>query len=132
MEARVLFVVGVAVLFVAAVLAVRLWVERRRLATIGSDAAEFATPGHATVLYFYTDSCEPCERVQKPELNRLATNTAHVVVRAIDAVADRSIARRFRVLTVPSTVVLDPDGKVLGVNYGIARQATLLKQIFTD
>ncbi len=132
MEARVLIVVGVAVLFVVAVLAVRLWVERRRLATIGADAPEFATPGHATVLYFYTNGCEPCERVQQPELNRLATNTAHVVVRAIDAVAEESIAKRFRVMTVPSTVVLNPDGKVLGVNYGMARQATLLKQIFAD
>ena len=132
MELRVLIVVGIAVLFVAVLVAARQWVENRRLATINSDAPEFATPGHATVLYFYTTSCDPCERIQKPELNRLATNTAHVVVRAIDAVADQPIAKRFRIMTVPSTVVLNPDGRVLGVNYGVALQATLLKQIFAD
>ena len=129
MELRVLITLGVAAGFVVAVAVVRWWLARRRAATLGHDAKAFATPGHATILYFYTDGCEPCRRVQKPELDRLAQNTTNVIVRAIDAVAERDIAQQFRVLTVPTTVVLGPQGRVVAVNYGVAPQAKLQEQV---
>lgn len=129
MAERILIALAIAAGVTGAVLLTKIWLAQRQRGTLGIDARAFATPGHATVLYFYTDLCDPCRSVQKPELERLAQNTTNVIVRPIDAVASPDIARTFRVLTVPTTVVVGPQGRVMAVNYGVARQAKLLAQI---
>ena len=129
MAERILIAIAIALLATLAVLAVRAWVNRRRRSTIGISAPNLATAGHATVLYFYSDTCEPCRTVQKPELDRLVQNTTNVIVRAIDAVAAPELARAFKVLPVPTTVVLGPRGTVAAVNYGVARVEKLVQQI---
>jgi thiol-disulfide isomerase/thioredoxin len=129
MELRLLITLAIGLTFVAALLATRWWLRRRQTNLLGLDASEFTMPGHTTVLYFYTDTCEPCRREQKPELELLATHTPNVIVRAIDAVAERPIARRFKILSVPTTMAIGDDGRIRAVNYGVARRDRLLGQV---
>lgn len=80
-----------------------------------------------TVLYFWSADCYQCRAAQAPTLEKLKAEAAvHVV--AVDAVAERSLADRFGVLTVPTTVVIAPDGGVRAVNHGFAPLATLRRQ----
>ena len=111
------------------IMAARFWIARRGSYLLGLDVASLGTPGHATVLYFYTNSCGACRTEQKPTLQRLVAQDSNVVVREIDAVTERKLAKRFRVLTVPTTVVLDHMGHVVAINNGVADQRTLQEQI---
>ena len=47
----------------------------------------------------------------------------------MDAIADRTLADRFHVYTLPTTVVLSPDGQPLHVNYGYATAPKLERQL---
>lgn len=85
-------------------------------------------PQRPTVLYFWSEDCHQCHTAQKPTLNRLA-NEASVHVVSIDAVADRGLADRFGVLTVPTTIVMTPGGEVRAVNHGFAPLPKLRAQI---
>ena len=83
-----------------------------------------------TVLYFWTPTCQQCRAVQAPTLARLAHETpAHIV--AVDATADLALADRFGVMTVPTTIVLSPQGDVRAVNHGLASLAQLKSQLHT-
>ena len=85
-------------------------------------------PRQPTVLYFWSHDCHQCRTAQAPALDRLAAEGgAHVV--PIDAVAERALADRFGVLTVPTTIVLDPSGEVRAVNHGFAPLPKLRAQV---
>jgi len=58
-----------------------------------------------------------------------AARAGAVHVDTIDADHDSEMVKRYGVLTVPTTVVLDSNGRVHQVNYGLAREHTLLAQI---
>jgi thioredoxin-like negative regulator of GroEL len=47
----------------------------------------------------------------------------------IDAVEERTLADRFHVYTLPTTVVMAPDGRALHVNYGYAPATKLERQL---
>jgi thiol-disulfide isomerase/thioredoxin len=82
------------------------------------------------VLYFSAEHCLPCRLRQAPivaELQRVLGN--EVTFFEYDAVAHPGLARRYRVLTVPTTVVVAPGGDVVAVNYGIAEAAKLRAQL---
>ena len=49
----------------------------------------------------------------------------------VDAAHQPEIAGAFGILTVPSTVVLDPDGRVAAVNHGFASTQQLVRQLQT-
>lgn len=96
-----------------------------------SRARDAALPGTGTgeVLYFSTPHCAQCRYYQEPEIDRLVLESSdRVMVRTVDARTDE-MARRFGILTVPSTVVLDPGGRVVAVNNGPASAETLMRQL---
>ena len=49
----------------------------------------------------------------------------------VDAAHQPEIASAFGILTVPSTVVLDPGGRVAAVNHGFASTQQLVRQLQT-
>lgn len=100
----------------------------RGRAQAAADSADLPLdPTRPTVLYFWTADCHQCRTAQAPTLQRLAQQAPiHVV--PVDAVAERGLADRFGVLTVPTTVVIAPDGAVRAVNHGFASLATLRDQ----
>ena len=77
------------------------------------------------IVYFTGDSCAVCKTHQEPALSRLGD----VRIDKVDAVAERELADRFHVYTLPTTVVMAADGRALHVNYGYAPAPKLERQL---
>ncbi len=140
MVERVLLLLVVAIAVAAAVAAAQ-WVARartRRLlhasgAELGAlwEALALAPDGRPTVVAFSTPSCAACRTAQAPALEAVRQRVGERGVRVVrvDAARQPDVARAFGVLTVPTTVVLTPDGQVAAVNHGFASAARLAAQI---
>jgi len=115
-----LAVVGVVVLAAACLEVFRS--RRARARTLGA-VAEAA--GEPYVLYFTGDGCTVCRTHQEPALEKLGA----VRIDKVDAVAERELADRFNVYTLPTTVVMSPEGRALHVNYGYATAPKLRRQL---
>ncbi len=98
--------------------------QRRRVLDAPPDAS-LAT-GAPTLLYFHGDRCADCV-VQERELDALLIAHPEVAIRADHAPS--TMSKHFRVLTVPTTVVLDGAGRARAVNYGLARRDVLESQL---
>jgi thiol-disulfide isomerase/thioredoxin len=86
--------------------------------------------GRPTLLYFSSSDCAPCRLRQGPILASLRkTMGERVHFREYDAVTYPELANRYRVLTVPTTVIIGPGGSVLAVNYGVTQAAKLQRQL---
>ena len=82
------------------------------------------------ILAFSSADCHQCHTMQTPALQRVtAARNYHVSVEEIDAPGSPELTRRYQVLTVPTTVVLDAAGRVQAVNYGFASTQRLLEQV---
>ena len=77
------------------------------------------------ILYFTGDGCTVCKTHQEPALAKLDG----VRIDKVDAVAERELAEKFQVYTLPTTIVMAPDGKPIHVNYGYAPAPKLEKQL---
>jgi len=115
-----LAVAGFVVLVAAGLEALRA-ARARRLAA-GAVAAPASEP---YILYFTGESCTICRTHQEPALAKLEG----VRVDKVDAIAERELAERFHVYTLPTTVVMGPDGRALHVNYGYAPATKLDRQL---
>jgi hypothetical protein len=115
-----LAVVGIVVLITACLEIFR--ARRARLKTLGAIAAPATDP---YILYFTGDGCTVCRTHQEPALAKLGA----VRIEKVDAVADRTLADRFNVYTLPTTVVMSPEGRALHVNYGYATAPKLERQL---
>jgi thioredoxin-like negative regulator of GroEL len=115
-----LAVAGAVVLAAAGLETFRAW-RARRLSTGASGTAA----SQPYILYFTGDSCTVCKTHQEPALARLG----EVRIDKVDAVAERELADRFHVYTLPTTVVLAADGRAVHVNYGYAPAPKLQRQL---
>ncbi len=112
---------------VAVIVAAAAGLERYR-AHRASRVALLATGTAARepyILYFTGESCTVCKTHQEPALARLGD----VRVDRVDAIAERQLAERFQVYTLPTTIVIAPDGRALHVNYGYAPAPKLQRQL---
>ena len=96
--------------------------RRARARAAGAAAAPAAEP---YILYFTGEGCTVCRTHQEPALAKLGA----VRVDKVDAVAERELADRFHVYTLPTTVVMSRDGAALHVNYGYAPAPKLERQL---
>ena len=118
-----LWALAVAGIVVLAAACLELFRARRaRLLSAGATAAQAPEP---YILYFTGDGCTVCRTHQEPALAKLGT----VRIDKVDAIADRTLADRFHVYTLPTTVVLTSDGRPLHVNYGYATAPKLERQL---
>ena len=115
-----LAVVGIVVLAAAAVEIIRA-ARARRVALLATG--QIATEPY--ILYFTGDGCTVCKTHQEPALAKLSD----VRVQRVDAIAERDLAERFHVYTLPTTIVMAPDGKPVHVNYGYAPAPKLARQL---
>lgn len=121
-----LLLLGLVALYVGVQLAAR-YRRGRRVNRINDPSL---SRGRPTVLFFTADYCTVCRYRQRPALDDLHGHTdGGLRVVEVDAVAEASLARRFGVLTLPSTVVIAADGRVGAVNYGFATSAQLSAQV---
>ncbi len=126
-----LLALGVLVVAAGAVWLWLVWWRHRARRAGAADlvAAYNATRAGALVLAFTTPDCVPCKTVQRPALQELERQfPGHIITGEIDALDAPALARRFGILTVPSTVVIGPDGHVRAVNHGTATAERLAIQ----
>jgi hypothetical protein len=112
--------VGVIVLIAACLEVFR--ARRARVKALGAVAAPASDP---YILYFTGEGCTVCHTHQEPALAKLGA----VRIDKVDAIADRTLADRFHVYTLPTTVVMSPEGLALHVNYGYATAPKLERQL---
>jgi thiol-disulfide isomerase/thioredoxin len=95
----------------------------------GYQLAQF-TPGTPGVVFFTTPDCLSCKAAQRPALQALADRLAgRVQVIEVDALDNSTLAKKWSVLSVPTTYVLDRDGRPRQVNHGYASTEKLFAQL---
>lgn len=133
-----LLVLLLAVALAALVVAAVRWWAGRRTREIQREPVPAvwemlgATPdGRTTVVAFSTRSCAACRTAQRPALGHLERSAPAPGIRVVhvDATGRPEVAKAFGIMTVPSTVVLDPDGRVAAVNHGFASADKLGRQV---
>ncbi len=113
---------------------VRVWWGWHRRRVMRAGAADLLTRfdvngSDALVLAFTTPECVPCKTVQRPALDALLERfPGRIAVAEVDALQTPDLARRFGILTVPSTVVIGPDGTIRAINHGTAAADRLAVQ----
>lgn len=125
------------ILILAAGVAALVWLVWQRV--LMRRAAGFAPadpllaglqPGTPAILYFTTPLCAPCKTVQRPALAQLRDELdGGVQIIEVDASADVDAARRWGVMSVPTTFILDDRGTPRAINHGVARLDKLRHQV---
>lgn len=134
---RVGVLVFVCILLLLVVWSGRRFVEaqrRRALATIppafGGDMHANASLSQVRILAFSSDDCRQCHEMQIPALQRvLDARGSKVSIAEVDAANSPDLTQRYRILTLPSTVIMDAAGRAHAVNYGFANTQRLLDQV---
>ena len=127
----------VSILLVLVVWSGRRFVEaqrRRALAavplTTDGDMDSQASLSLVRILAFSSADCRQCHELQIPALQRvLDARGSKVSVAEVDAPNSPDLTQRYRILTLPSTVIMDATGRAHAVNYGFANTQRLLDQV---
>ncbi len=120
-------VLAVAVVLLAAV-TLRVGQARQRRHLLGRAVGDEVS-GPA-ILFFSGAACTICHTAQRPALQKLEPALeGRVDVREIDVAAEPTLAQRFRVMSLPTTVVVDGDGRARAVNAGFAPAPVLHRQL---
>lgn len=111
-------------------LVVRAGASVRRRRVIGSRREPGLSQGRPTLLFFTGEQCSICKYRQAPAIELVKRDLAGPLrVVELDAAREEALVRRFNVLSLPTTVLLAPDGRVGAVNYGFAPGEQLRAQI---
>jgi thiol-disulfide isomerase/thioredoxin len=104
------------------------WTLKLRARALLADLGPIHS-GAFILVYFTTPTCIPCKTVQRPAIQRLSQmlgNDLHVV--EVDATEQPELASRWGVMSVPTTFLFDPHGRLRHVNHGVTRAEKLLMQ----
>jgi len=89
-------------------------------------------PNKPVIVYFTTPDCTPCKTVQRPALNQVSKLLGEKLqVIEIDATERPDLAKKWGVMSVPTTFLLDARGEARYVNNGVARAEKLMEQLQT-
>ena len=124
--------IAVAVIGVAALLLRLQRTRQRRLVgkVVDLPAATLEPESGPSILYFTGVHCTICHTAQRPALNALDSRIAGAApIREVDVAVEPELARRYRVLSLPTTIVLRGDQTVADINVGFANAEKLEKQL---
>lgn len=101
-----------------------------------SPAAQFFpnyTPDKPGIVLFTADYCGPCKHRQRPNIQKVIAHFGEGRIQFIMVDVDElpQIANRWGVMSLPTTVILDKNGKPLHINHGVTPQETLQHQLQT-
>ena len=83
-----------------------------------------------SILYFTGETCTICHTAQRPALRALAAGIDFgIEIREVDIAVEPDLARRYRVMSLPTTIVLDAAGQVTDINVGFASGEILRRQL---
>jgi thioredoxin-like negative regulator of GroEL len=83
-----------------------------------------------SVLYFTGKACTICHTAQRPALRSLAaTLDPGIEIREIDIAVEPELSRRYRVMSLPTIIVLDAAGQVTDINVGFTTGEVLRRQL---
>jgi len=83
-----------------------------------------------SILYFTGVNCTICHTAQRPALRTLAAGLGEAIeIREIDIAVEPALARQYRVMSLPTTIVLDASGQITDINVGFASGDTLRRQL---
>jgi thioredoxin 1 len=83
-----------------------------------------------SILYFTGETCTICHTAQRPALRALADDIdPGIEIREIDIAVEPDLARRYRVMSLPTTIVLGRAGEVTEINVGFASGEVLRRQL---
>ncbi len=126
---RLLVLIAIGLVVVALGQLGRVVARRRRHAAMETVHLEASTSGQPRIVSFYGPSCDACDR-QKRELSGLeADRLGRLSIELHDATVDYDYARRFGLMVVPTTVVIDPAGTIRGINSGFTARSVLEGQL---
>ncbi len=101
---------------------------QRHRAARGSLAR--AATGRAAVLAFTSPTCAPCKFQQLPIIDRILVDWRDKIeVEIVDVMAEPEVAAQYGVWSLPTTIVLDAQRKVIAINQGVAHERRLREQI---
>jgi hypothetical protein len=104
--------------------------QRRLLGTVRLNSTAPTAAGEVPdILYFTGENCAVCHVAQRAALQRLRDVIEDVAIRQIDVALDPGSARTYRVMALPTTVVLDATGRATAVNAGFANESILRDQV---
>lgn len=107
-----------------------LLVRAQRNSAGADDRLRITSDGTPAILYFTTPDCAACKAIQKPALARIQERLGdRLQVIEVNALEQPELASRWGVLSVPTTFVIDPQGKLRYVNHGATRAEKLLQQV---
>jgi len=86
---------------------------------------ENGTPG---ILLFTADFCAPCKTQQQPAIAKVVIETGAQYFQ-VNVENDPNAAERWGVLSLPTTYILDKDGKPRDVNHGVTSVDKLKQQL---
>ena len=108
-------------------LLVNIKLRQLRSRPLGLENFRKGVPG---ILYFTTPDCQPCKRLQRPTLNKLADQLGEkLIIIEVDASESSALADYWGVLSVPTTFIIDSQGRPRRVNHGVASFQKLLLQL---
>ncbi len=82
------------------------------------------------LLYFTGEYCVTCKFQQTPVIQELLDAFGdQVQIETYDVTAHSDLAQQYKVLTLPTTVIVNRDGQVADINYGLASRQKLVGQL---
>ncbi|MBV8193966.1 MAG: thioredoxin family protein [Candidatus Dormibacteraeota bacterium] len=124
-------IIAIAVLGAAAlVLVVQRSGQRRLIGHVVLHGDAIVPAEGPSILYFTGVNCTICHTAQRPALRRLEELLDGLVpIHEVDVADEPELARRYRVLSLPTTIVLRDDQSVAAINVGFATAETLQSQL---
>jgi thiol-disulfide isomerase/thioredoxin len=106
---------------------------KRRQITLANRASRQSNKktSKATIVYFGSNGCAACKRAQRPILEKILAEYGNeqLVLTAYDVDESPDLAKKWGVMTLPTTFLLDSTGTIKHVNNGLIVLENLRKQL---